>query len=375
MSETIVLRTPTVKSKVGVDRETNSLLGFAVAQVGEASGHGVRLDETTLAQIMQMGNAVDGGAKMRFTHPNMSNDGLGKYLGRASNFRMDGDTLRADAKIARSAFKTPNGDLGNYVLDLAEEDPDAFGASVAMYADRMEELDDKGKPKKGEDGKKLLPVFRLKKLHAVDIVDQPAATNAMFTANTWAAQATEFADRLSESLDLTPQEVAAKVQEFIPRYLASKGVAMSDAINSGSAGAVTPPPEPPKVDLDAVKKEAMELERKRVSSLQSLAVNHKCEHLLASWIEKGTLPTHAKDEVLSVIQKRDVPLGNGGATETEKPKPPADPGQKYRDEFKANEAYLSDQMGLDEDGYVETCLAAEKTGGWVKASSVARKAG
>jgi hypothetical protein len=374
MTKPIILRTPTTKGvKVGVDREKKMLNGFVVAQIGPAKGHGADLDETTLTQLMELGNAIDGGAKMRFTHPNMSNDGLGKYLGRAKNFRMDGDMLRADGKLGESSFKTPNGDLGSYVMDLAEEDPEAFGASVAMYADMEERLDEEKKPKKDEAGKKLPPVFRVKKLHAVDVVDQPAATNAMFTANTWAAQATEFADRLSESLDLSPQEVAAKVQEFIPRYLASKGVAMSDAMKTEPSAPAAPTADPPKVDLAAIEKAAVDAERKRVSTLQSLAANHKCEHLLASWIEKGTLPTDAKDEVLSVIQKRDVPLGNGGKTEVEQPKKD-DPAQKYRDEFKANEAYLSDQMGLDEDGYVETCLAAEKTGGWVKAT-VARKAG
>jgi hypothetical protein len=374
MSEQFFFQTKRVEtSDIGVDHERKALTGVIVAEVGEAKGHGIDLDETTLDQIVQFGNASRKGPKVRFTHPNFCRDGLSDYLGRTKNFRRDGNKVRADVFLGPPAFKTPNSNVsnGDFILSLAEHDPEAFGASMACYAIHEERKDDDGKPIAGAK-----PLLRLTGLPAVDMVGDPAATSALFSSSNWAVHATAMLQQFATENGFPPAEVARRVtDELIPRYLQMEGVAMSDAMKTEPSAPAAPTADPPKVDLDAVKREAMELERKRVSTLQSLAANHKCEHLLASWIEKGTLPTDAKDEVLSVIQKRDVPLGNGGTTETEKPKPPAEPGQKYRDEFRANEAYLSDQMGLDEDGYVETCLAAEKNGGWVKASSVARKAG
>jgi hypothetical protein len=353
-----VLRTPTVKSKVGVDRENKMLRGFVVAQIGEAKGHGADLDETTLNQLMELGNAVDGGSKMRFTHPNMSNDGLGKYLGRAKNFRRDGDLLRADGVLGASSFKSPHGDLGSYVLDLAEEDPEAFGASVAMFADLEERLDEEKKPLKGADGKKLPPVFRVKKLHAVDVVDQPAATNAMFTADTWAAQATQFADQLSESLNLSPQEVAAKVQEFIPRYLASKGVAMSDAIKTEPSAPAAPPAEPAKttpVELssdqkaaqDALKSIERETERLRCEGISNLCIGLNCPELIGEMIADGVSLSAASQKARKHAAEKNPPLPSGTPPENEKP---ADPDKALRDEYRANEATLS--IFGDEESYI-----------------------
>lgn len=382
----IMLRTPMVKSKVGVDRENNMLTGFVVAQIGEAKGHGAALDDVTLNTLMELGNKIDGGAKMRFTHPNMSDDGLGKYLGRAKNFRRDGDLLRADGKLGQSSFKSPKGNLGGYVLDLAEEDPDAFGASVAMFADVEEIKDEDGKPKKGADGKKLLPVFRPTRLHAVDVVDDPAATDSMFTSQTWAAQATEFADRLGRSLDLTPQEVARKVQEFIPRYLQSKGVDMSDPIKPDSAGAATPPKDdapkdeaPKKTDLSADQKAAeqalqsvtQETERIRCEGISMLCEMNGCTELAASLIRDGVSPQAAREKVKAHLAAKQPPLQPGASTEGEPKK--VDPDQKLRDEYRSVPKEHLHLFGSEEE-YVASCKRTAE-GGVVPMIPVHGKAG
>lgn len=360
MSE-FMLRTPTKKSTVGVDRENKALMGFVVAELGEAKGHGVDLDETTLDQLMEAGNGITGGAKMRFTHPNMSSDGLGKYLGRARNFRRDGNLLRADGFLGRSSFVTPNGDLGSYVMDLAEEDPDAFGASVAIRAEREQRLEKDGTPKKGPDGNPLLPVLRVKKLHAVDVVDQPAATSAMFSTDdapdAWARKATAFADELGERLGIGPEDVALKVQEFIPRYLASKGVVMSDKSQEQPAAPSNPAPANPQ--LPAADIETAKLaERKRVSEITALCKRHQLDALAAKLIEDGVELSEAPKFVLSAIEKRDVPLPSGGA-EAQKDKP-EDPDAKFRAEYRENEELLS-TFG-DEASYIESRKRSEKGG-------------
>jgi len=89
-----------------VDREGGVIYGAAMMQTGDLNSGDVRpftADSETLQQVEQLGNAARNGIKARFTHPNMSNDGMGSYLGRWTNFRIDGDTVRADLHIADAA--------------------------------------------------------------------------------------------------------------------------------------------------------------------------------------------------------------------------------------------------------------------------------
>jgi hypothetical protein len=370
----VMLRTPAVKSKVGVDRENNAFLGFVVSELGEAKGHGADIDETFLSQIVEQGNGVDGGMKMRFTHPNLSNDGFGKYLGRARNFRLEGGQVRADGFLSRSSFKTPHGDLGSYVLDLAEEDPDAFGASIAFMGDTEERLDKDGTKKKGPDGKPLRPVFRLKKLRAVDVVDEPAATNSFFSTDDAPDAPARMATQFLDSLNETPDEVARRIDDFKRRYLESKGVAMSDEIKTPAPAAPTPEPaktEPTDAEkaLSSIEKET---ERLRCEAISMLCENQKCFELAAGMIGEGLSLPAARERVKVYLAAKNPPLESGKAP-TDEPAKPADPGQKYREEFQQ----LSESLGIegDEESYVKTCLAAEKNGGWVKVAPVARKAG
>ena len=104
-----------------VDRQANVIYGAAIMQGGNLNEGDARkwtADAETLQQVTQFGQHARNGIKARFTHPNMSNDGMGSYLGRWSNFRLDGDTVRADLHIADAAFTSPQGDLGNYVMEI-----------------------------------------------------------------------------------------------------------------------------------------------------------------------------------------------------------------------------------------------------------------
>lgn len=162
----------------GGNHQAGIIRGFSVAKVGEAKGHGASLDSTTIDQIVALGQAAPRGVKARFGHPKMSAESFGTLLGRACNYRRDGDMARADLHLDPTAHATPNGNLAAYVLDLAENDPDAFGASIAFSGTREAVLDQDGKPNKD-----IPPVFRIKRLHATDIVDDPAATDGLFGAD------------------------------------------------------------------------------------------------------------------------------------------------------------------------------------------------
>lgn len=198
---------------LGVDRAAKRINGVKVMQLGRVNdSRPWVVDEQTLAQVVEFGNAPNKGLKARFTHPSMSNDGFGKYLGRWTNFRIQGDSAYADLQLSESSFDTPSGDLGTYVMDLAEEDPEAFGVSAAtelaasMYQDPA-------------DGADTMPL-RLDGLRAVDFVDEPAATRGglfdmtspagLPALTTWIVE-THFADR-------EPAEVVNRMCSFLSKH-------------------------------------------------------------------------------------------------------------------------------------------------------------
>jgi len=115
------LRTSPITFSGHVDGDV--IRGVSVATTGEAVGHRLLFDDATLQQIERLSLSKATGIKSRFTHPDWFHDGLGKYLGRMRNFRIDGLSLRADLHLSPVAYKSPAGDIGSYIKDLALEDP------------------------------------------------------------------------------------------------------------------------------------------------------------------------------------------------------------------------------------------------------------
>lgn len=202
-----------------VDRDNHVIHGAALMQTGDVrDSRPWFADETTLEQGEQlMLEMAPRGLKARVTHPNMSNDGFGTYAGRWRNPRIDGTTLRADLHIADIAFKTKGpaseeSNLGEYLMDLAEEDPEAFGVSFAPKALNYKDMES------GETDDGRQPI-RFEALLAADIVDEPAATHrGFFSADVrqLPAQATLLMDtyfgKAEESV------VRARVAGFLDKY-------------------------------------------------------------------------------------------------------------------------------------------------------------
>lgn len=211
----------------GVDLEAKTINGVKVMQLGKVNdSRPWAVDLETLDQVVQFGNADPKGLKARFTHPSMSDDGFGKYLGRWKNFRMEGDAAYADLQLSESSFDTPNGDLGSYILQLAKEDPTAFGVSAATkLAEEMYQETPEGK---------VVPL-RLAGLRAVDFVDEPAATRGgLFDMSspsglpalaTWIVE-THFSDR-------EPREVVERMCSFLSKHY---GRDVMSEVLAGQAG-------------------------------------------------------------------------------------------------------------------------------------------
>lgn len=234
--------------------------GVSVATLGEALGHGMWIDEVTLKQIADAGNAAAAGLKSRWTHPDMSSDGMGKLTSRLRAFRVSGDQVFANQHFLRIGHTSPDGDLASYQMDLAEEDPTSYGLSIVFERDRGEmsrfqlEHSDADGNFKSPDERNLnnYPHVRLKKLWAADAVDEPAANpNGLFSREKDLAREASalcaFALGLSEERPTVTQLGldADRVRAFATRFLQSHNLEIQSmkTDDAAPAGEATKPAE------------------------------------------------------------------------------------------------------------------------------------
>lgn len=216
---------------ISVDLTKEIIYGYVLAQEGpfKTPGRG-EFDRDALREISNLTNGQKRGLRSRFTHPGLSSDGLGKYLGRARNSWLDTSgpvwRARADLHISPSSHDTPSGDLGGYVLRLANEDPDALSSSVVIEADEEYRLNKDGTRVRGADGEPLPPLWRPKKLWATDVVDTGDAVDGLLSAQHLSTgdlpdavqrQAWAMLDRLFAGQ--SEETVRARVSDFLGRYL------------------------------------------------------------------------------------------------------------------------------------------------------------
>ena len=252
----------------GVDRDKGSIVGCAIATAGPAIGHGVSLDTEFISRLVELGNAERGGLKARFGHPNMCSTALGTFLGRWRSFSMQGGKAVADVFLSNSAKKTPNGDLHEYVLELADKEPDMFGVSIVFSRGRAYKRDGKNEKvvhpydlesgnmtddEKREHRKRYEetpgPMYvELAELHAADVVDEPAANPgglfSRWTNETLAGQVTQFLDTHPEALDILAAHPEV-VTDFQAKYMAHTRRQQGDApMADKTPAAPAAPPAP-----------------------------------------------------------------------------------------------------------------------------------
>ena len=214
---------------VNIDRELGIIQGVTIARIGPAKGHNGFVDRSFLLQIVDNAASKPAGIKARFGHPNMCSQALGTYLGRFKNYSYSGNLVKADLHLDDTAKNTPSGDLYSYVLDMAEKNPDMFGASIVFEIGESVFLEEE------IDGEKVeKEYFRLKELRATDIVDEPAATDGLFSANTFPGIATQFLDENPEILDLIFSKPDSII-EFLSNYLTNSKMNLSDKIKQNFA--------------------------------------------------------------------------------------------------------------------------------------------
>jgi len=238
--------------------------GVSLAMTGEALGHGLWVDETFLDQVVDGVNSVELGLKSRFNHPSASGDSLGTQIGKVFNARLENGKPVADLHLLESATKTPDGNLADYVLTLAEEAADDFGVSVQFMPDHEAEQDfteqHGGRSFKSPDPANVnhYPHARIAKLKAADVVDEPAAnTDGLFSRGNEIPRAADallsYAFGLSADLPATVFGIHPdRFRGFAERWLGQHCLAIQEKQPMAASEAA---PAPVAVDQDAIRKE------------------------------------------------------------------------------------------------------------------------
>ncbi len=363
-----------------VDRERRVIRGVSLIQLGDVNDDRPwNADAVTLQQTIKLGKSNPKGLKARWTHPNMSSDGLGKFVGRHRRFRLSEDKTEVltDVHLAAVAFKSNapgmTVSMGEYLLDMAENDPDAIGLSIHPKQDTeaMGALE--------QDGQRT--PMRFKKLVAGDFVDEPAATRGgLFGANSLSiATAPQF---LTEALDkLFPEAAEGVIRQrslgFFDTYLANRfGNTLTKEANNMSnvtkdelAEAIAknnesllssfkellpkaPEPAPPTDPSlsDGPTAEAIQEQAKELTALAQVCGLSNSDELLAEWMGKlstGFTVTDAKAQI------GDMAIKNNTLTDGDpNPSEGADIDQKLSAAYDEN-AKLHKGLGLSKEDWVK----------------------
>ncbi|NCA77967.1 MAG: hypothetical protein EOM90_16700 [Alphaproteobacteria bacterium] len=229
---------PIAFSFANIDQETGILQKVIVAQVGKVKSYFEQIDATTLSQIEKLGNAKEAGIKARFGHPNMCSSSFGTYIGRFKNFHVEGEKVFGDLHLDEVCKESPSGNLFGYIVKMAKNNPDMFGASIAFIP---------GEPAITDDD---YPATRIEELLATDLVDDPAATNSLFAVDSFSYQATQFLDSNPAIASLIARKPDTII-EFMLKYF-SNNQTMKKELFQRLRNLLNPAPDG--VNEDTVKK-------------------------------------------------------------------------------------------------------------------------
>lgn len=262
--------------RTGGDYGAGIIRNAAILTRGEAKGHGAWIDSTMLRSVAERINEASSGLKSRFTHPGMSSDGLGKLTARVKGpAELRGDTVYADLHIVESSRDTPDGDLGGYVMDLAEKDGDLFGVSIVFEHDL--EAEESFANEYRIDGEFISPDaenledfyhVRLGDLMAADVVDEPAANpNGLFSRSDLPREYFALLNYCCGLTDEKPTNYEAdpdRVKQFFNRFLLDNQLEIRQMATKTAPKATekeTPKVEPEKVEFDALAARKAEAEK------------------------------------------------------------------------------------------------------------------
>jgi hypothetical protein len=288
-----------------VDREKGIIYNAAIVTPGEAKGHGVQLDSEFVDAVVAQGNESKNGLKMRFGHPSMSSTALGTFIGRAKNFRREGDVARGDVFLSKEAKNAPGGDLYEYVLGMAENEADMFGTSIVFKPGRTYSRTEDGEKDFDNPGDE--PFIEMEKLIAVDMVDDPAANpdglfSSQFNTETIAGQVSEFLDTHPQVWELLSQKPEI-VDGFMAKYSAYRS-RLTEVPNS-EGESVDLATETASVDAEPIGEPTMDKE-----TIQKINEEFGAEILADTMLNDGDYEYAAKLHEEAQAAEKDEQLAN-----------------------------------------------------------------
>ncbi len=215
------------------DEESRIVYGRVVAELGHFKSRGRgQFTMESLQKIVELGNSLKNGLRSRWRHPGLSDDGLGKFLGRDKNFRLDGNKVRSDFTIAKSAMKPPpdggGTPYGKYILELSKDDPEALSSSLVLEykSEYLKNAD--GSRKKDAEGNDEPPVWIPTTLHAIDVVDTGDAVHSGFLSadqdsenNNLVRRGAELINSYFDTEKIERGELAQRLDSFKQKILSN----------------------------------------------------------------------------------------------------------------------------------------------------------
>jgi hypothetical protein len=256
--------------------------GVSIISVGEARGHDMYVDMQTLREVKACAEEYKGGVKVNLNH-GADIEGI---VGYADNFRIVGEKLLADINLLKSS---PHRE---YVYEISEKLPDAFGVSIE-FAGPLREI----------DGKRFASC---EELFAAAIVQTPAANaTGLFSFQARASRVDKFSQQME---DAPKPELENGEDEISIADIVSRLVALENAFGDY------------KSKMEEMPKEEMAEEKKDEESAmaaQFSALNSKLDTVIKTFGAapmKGSAAAVGKsDEALDlkkVIEKKTGELGS-----------------------------------------------------------------
>ena len=168
--------------------------GVSIISIGEAKGHGLYVDETTLMQVKECAETYKGGVKVNLDH----GAGIKDIVGFVNNFRIVGKQLLGDLNLLETS------PMRDYVLEISSKLPDTFGISIAFTG-----------PIREVEG---LAFASCTELYSADLVQTPAA-NATGLFSFTAKQVDSFSKQMTdpENTEAPEGEVEVTIAELAKR--------------------------------------------------------------------------------------------------------------------------------------------------------------
>jgi hypothetical protein len=170
--------------------------GVSIISIGEAKGHGLYVDETTLMQVKECAESYKGGVKVNLDH----GAGIKDIVGFVNNFRIVGKQLLGDLNLLETS------PMRDYVLEISSKLPDTFGISIAFTG-----------PIREVEG---LAFASCTELYSADLVQTPAA-NATGLFSFTAKQVDKFPTQMEDAtIEIEPKDDEVSIADIVSRLAA-----------------------------------------------------------------------------------------------------------------------------------------------------------